>query len=99
MTTPRIQPARECAWGILSSSRWRIFYGYTISDTELSDISPNASTVILRSKDINLTSAADIALVRDTRDKLFAPTSGSRNSINVEYAGGPLGGDARVYQD
>jgi outer membrane protein insertion porin family len=72
----------------------RIFYGYTISDTELSDISPNASQVIVQSKDINLTSAANIALVRDTRDKIFAPTSGSRNNVSVEYAGGPLGGDA-----
>ncbi len=73
---------------------WRIYYGYTIADTELTDISENASTIILRSKDINLTSAADVSLVRDTRDKLFSPTSGSRNSITVEYAGGPLGGDA-----
>ena len=73
---------------------WRIYYGYTISDTELTDIGPNASTVILQSKDINLTSATDVALVRDTRDKIFSPTSGSRNSLSVEYAGGPLGGDA-----
>ena len=73
---------------------WRIFYGYTIADTELSDISENASQIIVRSKDINLTSAVDLSLVRDTRDKLFSPTSGSRNSITVEYAGGPLGGDA-----
>ena len=73
---------------------WRIYYGYSISDTELTDISENASTIILRSKDINLTSAVDVSLVRDTRDKLFSPTSGSRNSVTVEYAGGPLGGDA-----
>jgi outer membrane protein insertion porin family len=74
--------------------KWRIYYGYTISDTKLTDIGDNASTVILRSKDINLTSATDVALVRDTRDKIFSPTSGSRNSVSVEYAGGPLGGDA-----
>ncbi len=73
---------------------WRIFYGYTISDTDLTDISENASEVITMSKDIHLTSAVDLSLVRDTRDKLFSPTSGSRNSVSVEYAGGPLGGDA-----
>jgi outer membrane protein insertion porin family len=38
---------------------------------------------------------AEISLVRDTRDKIFSPTSGSRNSISVDYAGGPLGGDAQ----
>ena len=55
----------------------------------------NASDIILRSKDINLTSEAELSLVRDTRDKLFSPTSGSRNSITTSYAGGPLGGDAQ----
>jgi outer membrane protein insertion porin family len=75
---------------------WRIFYGYTISNTDLTDINVDTvSQVILDSLDIHLTSAADISLVRDTRDKLFSPTSGSRNSISVEYAGGPLGGDAQ----
>lgn len=74
---------------------WRIFYGYTISDTELSDINyANVSTAILQSKDINLMSMPEIGLVRDTRDKLFSPTEGSRNAINVSYAGGPFGGDA-----
>jgi outer membrane protein insertion porin family len=74
---------------------WRIYYGYTISDTELSDIDEaNVSSAILRSKDINLMSMPEIGLVRDTRDKSFSPTKGSRNSINVSYAGGPFGGDA-----
>ena len=73
---------------------WRIYYGYTISDTELSDVDDDASVVIKRSMDINLTSAANLSLVRDTRDKAFSPTSCSRNSVTVEYAGGPLGGDA-----
>ena len=74
---------------------WRIFYGYTISDTELTDIDyDNVSTAILQSKDINLTSMPEVGFVRDTRDKSFSPTKGSRNSINVSYAGGPFGGDA-----
>lgn len=73
---------------------WRIYYGYSLSDTDLTDISPNASSVILRSKDIHVISEGEVSLVRDTRDKYFSPTSGSRNSITVAYAGGPLGGDA-----
>jgi outer membrane protein insertion porin family len=75
--------------------QWRIFYGYTIADTNLTDIAENASSVILRSKDINLTSAVELALVRDTRDRTFSPTTGSRNRVSVNYAGGPLGGDAQ----
>lgn len=74
---------------------WRIYYGYTLSNTDLSDIKPFSSDVILRSKDIHVTSEAELALVRDTRDKLFSPTTGSRNSITADYAGGPLAGDAQ----
>lgn len=73
---------------------WRIYYGYSLSNTDLKDIRPDASSVILRSKDIHLVSEGELSLVRDTRDKSFSPTSGSRNSITVSYAGGPLGGDA-----
>ncbi len=75
--------------------RWRIYYGYTISDTDLTDISDDASVVIVRSKDIHITSEARVSLVRDTRNHRFIPTNGSRNSIGVRYAGGPLGGDAQ----
>ncbi len=73
---------------------WRVYYAYTWSDTDLTDIGPNASTVITRSKDIHVKSAFELSLVRDTRDKIFSPTKGSRNRISIEYAGGPLGGDA-----
>ena len=74
---------------------WRIYYGYTISDTNLTNIADSAPPVIVLSKDIHLTSEAELSLVRDTRDKLFSPTSGSRNSVTTSYAGGPLGGDAQ----
>lgn len=74
---------------------WRIYYSYTISNTDLSDIDyANVSQAILDSKDINLLSMPEIGFIRDTRDKLFSPTTGSRNSISVSYAGGPFGGDA-----
>jgi len=74
---------------------WRIFYGYTISDTNLTDIDyTNVAPIILDSKDIHITSSVELTLARDTRDKAFSPTSGSRNSVTVEYAGGPLSGDA-----
>lgn len=75
---------------------WRIFYSYTIANTSLSDIDTNAyiSSAILASKDIKLLSMPEISLVRDTRDKAFSATRGSRNSITVSYAGGPFGGDA-----
>jgi len=73
---------------------WRINYGYSYTDTSLSDISEFASVVIQRSKDIHLTSAVNISIGRDTRNSYYSPSTGSINAVSVEYAGGFLGGDA-----
>jgi outer membrane protein insertion porin family len=39
------------------------------------------------------TNALTWSIVRDSRDYYLDPKTGSRNSVYVEYAGGPLGGD------
>ena len=74
--------------------KWRVFYGYTWSDTDLSDISDNASDYLLRSAEINITSSVRVSLSRDTRNRVFNTSSGSKNALSVKYAGGVLGGDA-----
>ena len=38
-------------------------------------------------------SSMEIGVARDTRNHPLFPTSGSRNSISLEFVGGPLGGD------
>jgi len=73
---------------------WNISYGYSYTDTTLSDIADNASIVIKESQYINITSAFRVAVSRDTRDRFYNPTSGSVNVLSVEYAGGILGGEA-----
>lgn len=72
--------------------KWRIYYSYSYTDTKLSDVSEDASEVIKRSQDIETMSAVRVALVRDTRDRIFNPNKGSRNEVSVKYAG--LGGEA-----
>ncbi|WP_339136216.1 MAG: outer membrane protein assembly factor BamA [Candidatus Electrothrix sp. GW3-4] len=74
--------------------KWRIYYGYTWTDTELSDISEDASDYILESAKLNITSAVRLSFVRDTRDRRFNASSGSKHSLSIKYAGGPLGGEA-----
>jgi outer membrane protein insertion porin family len=74
--------------------RWRMFWSYGYDRTDLRDVDPLASSVILRSRDINVTSAARIGFDRDTRNRRYDPSRGSLYSINLKYAGGPLGGDA-----
>lgn len=73
--------------------RWRIFYGYTLSNTTLSDISLDAGDPLLESEDINLTSSVRVSISRDTRNRTFNTSTGSKNVLSVNYAG--LGGDAK----
>lgn len=74
--------------------KWHIFYGYSIEDTTLSDISPGASQIIRDSANINLISAIHTRLARDTRDHRVFASRGSRHMLEVRKAGGWLGGDA-----
>ncbi len=73
--------------------KWYLFSNYSLTDTELSDIKPGASWVIRESANINLSSSVKFTLVRDTRNKKFMATEGSRTNFSVKYAG--LGGDAK----
>jgi len=72
----------------------KIYYNYSWTDTTLSNVSDDAAYIIRASQDIHVSSAFKVSLVHDTRNRYFFPDDGSRNKISVEYAGGPLGGDA-----
>jgi outer membrane protein insertion porin family len=75
--------------------KWRIFGNYSFTDTDLTDVLPTAHRYIRDSVDLHITSAVKLSLVRDTRDRLYGASKGSRNVVSVEYAGGPLAGDAQ----
>ncbi|PID76775.1 MAG: outer membrane protein assembly factor BamA [Deltaproteobacteria bacterium] len=75
--------------------KWRVFGKYGYTDTTLSDVSEDASYLIKKSADINVTSAVKMSLVRDTRNRMFVASEGSKNLVSVKYAGGPFGGDAQ----
>ena len=77
-------------WG-----KWRMYESYTYTNTDLSNVSENASYIIRESQNVPITSAVKTSFVRDTRDRLYGASSGSRNSLSVEYAGGILGGDSQ----
>lgn len=74
--------------------KWRGYASYSFTDTVLSDVDEDASFIIRNSVDINITSAVKFSLVRDSRNRRFGPSSGSKNLVSVRYAGGPLAGDA-----
>lgn len=76
-------------WG-----KWRGFGSYSYTDTDLNNVSDDASFIIRESQNIKITSAVGLSVVRDTRNRRFGPSSGSKHNLSVRYAGGPLGGDS-----
>ena len=74
--------------------KWRGYGSYSYTDTTLSDVAEDASFIIQNSVDIHITSAVKLTLQRDTRNRRFGASKGSRHSLSLGYAGGPLGGDS-----
>ncbi|HVO83519.1 MAG TPA: outer membrane protein assembly factor BamA [Syntrophobacteria bacterium] len=72
----------------------RLYLSYNYDHAKVSNVSEDASSVILDQEGIIRTSQVSSTLRRDTRDHPFLTTKGSDNSLTVDYAGGFLGGDA-----
>lgn len=68
----------------------RLSYTYEIFD--ITDITPNASPIIRQLAGKNAASRVGLQLERDTRDKIVNTTAGNRVELNLNFAGGPLGG-------
>ncbi|MFH0948356.1 MAG: outer membrane protein assembly factor BamA [Elusimicrobiota bacterium] len=71
-------------------------FTYAYEEVEVFDIDSDLTSQITASKDVS--SSLTSAISRDTRDNVFDPTRGSRNSISVKLAGGPLGGTLNFYK-
>lgn len=69
---------------------------YSFDDSKVSDITASSfalDTQLNSYGDRIATSAVTWSLARDSRDFYLDPKTGSKNSVYVEYAGGPLSGD------
>ena len=62
------------------------YVSYSYDRTDLEDISENASSVILQSKDINITSAVKLGTTYNSLDRFFFPTRGWYHSLSAEFA-------------
>ena len=49
--------------------KWQLFGNYSYTDTDLTDVSEDASYIIRNSVDLHVTSAVKLSLVRDTREQ------------------------------
>ncbi|MFV0436276.1 MAG: outer membrane protein assembly factor BamA [Desulfopila sp.] len=74
--------------------KWRIFGNYSYTNTDLSNIDDDASYYIKESSKVPITSSVEVSMVRDTRDKVFGATEGSRHMASIQHAGGIFFGDA-----
>ena len=70
------------------------YVGYRLSMDDVSNVDSTASSYIKRQEGNTTTSSITTTLSRDTTDDNMFPTTGSRNSLGIEYAGGILGGTA-----
>ena len=70
------------------------FIKLRMDNTDMSDVSDNASTIIKDSLDIHSTRSVGTGLIYDTRDDYYNPAHGWNNRVSIEYAGGLLGGDS-----
>lgn len=71
---------------------------YKLETLDINKVRADAPDLIKNQEGKSLTSALGFSLARDTRDFIFDPTEGTRNSISLEYAGTFLGGDNDYYK-
>lgn len=82
---------------------YQLSFGYSFENVDIYDIDPNymytpdkkPGQYIEKGKTNISTFSADAAI--DTRDNMWDPTRGWRNSLGVALAGGPIGGDLDLW--
>lgn len=68
----------------------RLSYSFTDKDYSFAANIPERQRLL---SSIGVTSQVGLTLLRDTRDRLLNTFRGARYELNLNYAGGPLGGD------
>lgn len=80
---------------------WELVEGrlsYRLESVDIFDVDNNASNAIKAEAGDKIVSKAGFQLLRDTRDNLVMPTTGSRYQAITEVAGGPFAGDVNYYR-
>ncbi len=72
----------------------RVFVGYGLSQTKYEQFSDSDDTSLF-GRPPGVQSQLTLGLTRQTLDHPLFPTSGSRQNVNIEANGGPLGGDGQ----
>jgi outer membrane protein insertion porin family len=70
------------------------YVGYALNADDVTNIQSNASRYVWDQEGSTVTSTLTLSLARDTTDDNMFPSRGSKNSVTIDYTGGPLGGNA-----
>ncbi|MEI8217958.1 MAG: outer membrane protein assembly factor BamA, partial [Elusimicrobiota bacterium] len=75
------------------SDRLSLQFTYRYDEVDIFDIAPSVLPSLIAANVTNgVTSSVSSQIVWDTRDNIFDPSRGNRQSLLVQYAGGLLGG-------
>jgi outer membrane protein insertion porin family len=76
-----------------SEDKYQLNLSYTLQLVSIENIDPNQNFNGLLTPGTSLQSLVGAEFARDTRDSIWDPTRGTRNSIGATLSGGPLFGD------
>jgi outer membrane protein insertion porin family len=71
----------------------RASVSYNYDRAEINNVDDDAPVSVREMEGENVGHTVTAVLRRDSRDRIFNPTEGSNNSIMVQHAGRPMGGD------
>ncbi len=71
----------------------RLILAYNYDKSDIGNLSSNASFSIREFAGENVSHTVTALLRRDSRDRVFNPSRGSDNSVTIQHAGTPFGGD------
>ena len=75
---------------------WTVGGTYRLENVTVTNVPDNASDDLKRELGTKLNSEISLSLWRDSRDNIFEPTIGSRNSVDGSFGG--LGGEVQFYR-
>lgn len=71
----------------------RVYFSYNYDRGKIENLTSDASSAIRDFVGTNVGHTLTATIRRDSRDRIFNPTQGSDNSVTIEHAGTPFGGD------
>ncbi len=78
------------------NDKYHLTTAYTYEQVRIAEVDPLYTGVL--QEGTSVTSSIYVEFARDTRDNIWDPTRGTKTSLGIEYAGGPLLGDVDYYK-